>query len=47
MIKRRKTRKIKAGNIYIGKDAPVSIQSMIKVDARKTAMAMTAASVSS
>ncbi len=31
MIKRRKTRKIKVGNIYIGGDAQISIQSMTKV----------------
>lgn len=31
MIKRKKTRKIKAGNIYIGGGAPISVQSMTKV----------------
>ncbi|MCL5674489.1 MAG: flavodoxin-dependent (E)-4-hydroxy-3-methylbut-2-enyl-diphosphate synthase [Candidatus Omnitrophica bacterium] len=31
MPKRRKTRKIKVGNVYIGADAPVSIQTMTKV----------------
>ncbi|MCL5409106.1 MAG: flavodoxin-dependent (E)-4-hydroxy-3-methylbut-2-enyl-diphosphate synthase [Candidatus Omnitrophica bacterium] len=31
MIKRRKTRKIKVGSIYIGADAPISVQSMTKI----------------
>ena len=34
MIKRKKTRKIKVGNIYIGGDAPVVIQSMCTTDTR-------------
>lgn len=34
MIKRRKTRKIKVGNIYIGGDAPVVVQSMCNTDTR-------------
>ncbi|MCK5594638.1 flavodoxin-dependent (E)-4-hydroxy-3-methylbut-2-enyl-diphosphate synthase [bacterium] len=33
-IKRRKTRPIKVGNIIIGGDAPVSVQSMTKTDTR-------------
>jgi (E)-4-hydroxy-3-methylbut-2-enyl-diphosphate synthase len=33
MINRRKTKKIRVGNIFIGGDAPVSIQTMVKVDA--------------
>ena len=33
MIKRRKTKKIRVGNKYIGGDAPISIQTMVKVDA--------------
>lgn len=33
MIKRKQTRKVKVGNIYIGGDAPVSIQSMINTKA--------------
>jgi (E)-4-hydroxy-3-methylbut-2-enyl-diphosphate synthase len=33
-IKRRKTKKIKVGNVYIGGDAPISIQSMTKTDTR-------------
>ena len=33
-MQRRKTRKIKVGDIYIGADAPVSIQSMTKTDTR-------------
>lgn len=37
MINRRKTRKIRAGNIYIGGDAPVSVQTMVKVDAHNVA----------
>ena len=28
-----KTRKVKAGNIYIGGDAPVSVQSMLNIPA--------------
>ena len=28
IIKRKKTRKIKVGNIYIGGDSPISVQSM-------------------
>ena len=32
MIERRKTRQIKAGNVKIGGNAPISIQSMTKVD---------------
>jgi (E)-4-hydroxy-3-methylbut-2-enyl-diphosphate synthase len=28
IIKRKKTRKIKVGNIYVGGDAPISVQSM-------------------
>jgi len=34
MIKRKKTRKIKVGNIFIGGDAPVAIQSMCNIDTR-------------
>jgi len=34
MIKRKKTRKIKVGNIFIGGDAPVAIQSMCNTDTR-------------
>ena len=34
MIKRRKTRKVKIGNVEIGGDAPISIQSMTKTDTR-------------
>ena len=33
-VKRRKTRKIRVGSIYIGGSAPVSIQSMAKTDTR-------------
>jgi len=33
-IKRRKTRKVKVGSIYIGGNAPISIQSMAKADTR-------------
>jgi len=32
MIKRRKTRKVKIGNVEIGGNAPISIESMIKTD---------------
>jgi len=32
MIKRRKTRKIKVGNIFIGGDAPITVQSMTKTN---------------
>ena len=31
MIERKKTRQVKVGNVLIGGDAPVSIQSMVKV----------------
>lgn len=34
MIKRRKTRKIKIGKIFIGGDAPVAVQSMCNTDTR-------------
>lgn len=34
MIKRKKTKKIKVGNIFIGGDAPVAIQSMCNTDTR-------------
>ena len=34
MIKRKKTRKIKVGNVFIGGDAPVAIQSMCNTDTR-------------
>ena len=34
MIQRRKTKKIKAGNIFIGGDASISVQSMAKTDTR-------------
>lgn len=34
MIKRRETKKIKIGNVYIGGDAPVAIQSMCNTDTR-------------
>ncbi|MFH1452719.1 MAG: flavodoxin-dependent (E)-4-hydroxy-3-methylbut-2-enyl-diphosphate synthase [Armatimonadota bacterium] len=37
MNKRRKTRKIKVGNIYIGGNAPVVVQSMTKTDTRDVA----------
>ncbi len=33
MIKRKKTKKIKVGNLYIGGNAPISIQTMVKTDA--------------
>lgn len=33
MIKRRLTKKIRAGNIFIGGDAPITVQTMVKVDA--------------
>jgi (E)-4-hydroxy-3-methylbut-2-enyl-diphosphate synthase len=36
MIKRRKTRKIKVGNIWIGGDAPISVQTMTNTDTRDT-----------
>jgi len=32
-IKRRKTKKIRVGDIYIGGEAPVTVQTMVKVDA--------------
>jgi (E)-4-hydroxy-3-methylbut-2-enyl-diphosphate synthase len=34
MIQRKKTRKIKVGNVFIGGDAPVAIQSMCNTDTR-------------
>lgn len=34
MIQRRKTKKIKVGNIFIGGNAPISVQSMTKIDTR-------------
>lgn len=34
MIKRRKTRKIKVGDVFIGGDAPIAIQSMCNTDTR-------------
>lgn len=34
MIKRRATKKIKVGNIYIGGDAPITVQTMTKTDTR-------------
>ncbi len=34
MIKRNKTRKIKVGNVYIGGDAPIAVQSMCNTDTR-------------
>lgn len=34
MIKRRKTRRVKVGNVEIGGNAPISIQSMTKTDTR-------------
>ncbi len=34
MNKRRITKKIKVGDIYIGGDSPITVQSMVKVDAR-------------
>lgn len=34
LIKRHKTRKVKIGNLYIGGDAPISVQSMTKTDTR-------------
>lgn len=33
MIKRRQTKKIKVGNLFIGGDAPITVQSMVKADA--------------
>lgn len=33
MIKRTKTKKIRVGNIYIGGNAPITVQTMVKVDA--------------
>jgi len=33
-ISRRRTKKIKIGNVYIGGDAPISVQSMTKTDTR-------------
>lgn len=33
MIKRRLTKKIRVGNIFIGGDAPITVQTMVKVDA--------------
>lgn len=35
MIKRKQTKKIAVGDIFIGGDAPISIQSMVKSDARQ------------
>ena len=37
MIKRRKTHKIKVGNVYIGGNAPVVVQSMCNTDTRNVA----------
>ena len=34
MIKRKKTRKIKIGDLYVGGDAPISVQSMCNTDTR-------------
>lgn len=33
MIKRKKTKKIRIGNIFIGGNAPITVQTMVKVDA--------------
>lgn len=33
MIKRRKTKKIQVGDIFIGGDSPITVQTMVKVDA--------------
>ncbi|PIS09240.1 4-hydroxy-3-methylbut-2-en-1-yl diphosphate synthase [Candidatus Beckwithbacteria bacterium CG10_big_fil_rev_8_21_14_0_10_34_10] len=33
MIKRKKTKKIRVGNIYIGGNAPITVQTMVKTDA--------------
>lgn len=33
MIQRKKTKKVRVGNIYIGGDAPITVQTMVKVDA--------------
>ena len=33
MIKRKKTKKIRVGDIYIGGDRPITVQTMVKVDA--------------
>jgi len=33
MIKRRQTKKIRVGNIFIGGDSPITVQTMVKVDA--------------
>lgn len=38
MIKRHKTRKIKVGNLFIGGDAPILVQSMTKTDTRDTVL---------
>ncbi|MEE8179666.1 MAG: flavodoxin-dependent (E)-4-hydroxy-3-methylbut-2-enyl-diphosphate synthase, partial [bacterium] len=34
MVRRRKTRKIRVENIFIGGDSPISVQSMTKTDTR-------------
>ncbi len=36
MIKRRRTRKVRVGNLFIGGDAPILIQSMVKIPTRNT-----------
>lgn len=41
MIKRRKTKQISIGNIKIGGDAPISVQSMCNTDTRDTKMTLT------
>ncbi len=41
MIKRRKTRKVKIGNVEIGGNAPISIQSMTKTDTKDVAATLT------
>ena len=34
MIKRRVSQKIRVGNVYVGGDAPISVQTMTKTDTR-------------
>jgi (E)-4-hydroxy-3-methylbut-2-enyl-diphosphate synthase len=41
MIKRRKTKQISIGNIKIGGDAPISVQSMCNTDTRDTKTTLT------
>ncbi len=47
-IKRRKTKKIKVGNVYVGGDAPISVQSMtntLTTDAKATILQIIKAQV--